>query len=123
MDMDQALPESCLMIGDKVFNNAGHYPYHYDLAAAWKELTGKPMVFAVWIAAPGIPEEVMQEIDQAFMAGMSFIKSGQSGLSDWQIAYLLHNISYPLDEAKREAMYLFLEWAKVISAEPVNRYT
>jgi chorismate dehydratase len=119
-DADPTMPETCLMIGDKVFANAGHYPYHFDLAAAWKELTGKPMVFAVWIARPGIPNDAMHLLDDAFKSGMAFIKSGQSDLADWQIAYLLHNISYPLDNEKMEAMHLFFKWAKAIASEPAS---
>lgn len=117
---DQTLPEACLMIGDKVFANASHFPYQYDLAKAWKELTGKPMVFAVWITRPDVPAEVVAALDEAFEAGMAWIKSGQSELADWQIAYLLQNISYPLDVPKQEAMQLFLDWAGEFSAEPLT---
>jgi chorismate dehydratase len=116
----EELPETCLMIGDKVFANAGHYGYQFDLAAAWKELTGKPMLFAAWIARPGIPDELMTAIDSAFKAGMGLIKSGQSGLEDWQVSYLLNNISYPLDAEKLEAMHLYFKWAKAIGSVTAN---
>lgn len=48
--------ESMLLIGDKVVTNApaeADYPYQLDLGEAWKELTGLPFVFAVWMASQG----------------------------------------------------------------------
>jgi len=113
--------ESCLMIGDKVFSHKDEYPYRYDLAAAWKELTGLPMVFAVWIKKPGVPAQVIDLLDTAFETGMTLVHSGVMGLSKWQTDYLVHNISYPLDDAKREAMQLYLRWASMIETETVNR--
>ena len=113
--------ESCLMIGDKVFAHKDEYPYHYDLAAAWKELTGLPMVFAVWITKPGVPDDIIDTLDHAFEAGMALVQSRDMGLAQWQTDYLLHNISYPLDDAKREAMQLYLSWASILETETVNR--
>jgi chorismate dehydratase len=109
---------SCLMIGDKVFENKSHYPYQYDLATAWKALTGLPMVFAVWITKPGIPSEIIEQLNLAFENGMESIRNGTSGLESWQTDYLLHHISYPLNKAKREAMKLYLAWAEPIMALP-----
>jgi chorismate dehydratase len=113
--------ESCLMIGDKVFAHRDEYPYQYDLAAAWKELTGLPMVFAVWIKKHSVPEEIVDQLDSAFEKGMSLVQSHDMGLAQWQTDYLLHNISYPLDDAKREAMQLYMSWASMLETETVNR--
>ncbi len=119
-DPGEVNPDSCLMIGDKVFKHRDQYPYKYDLSAAWKELTGLPMVFAVWITRPGIPDELIRELDDAFESGFEFVKSTDSGLAVWQRDYLLHNISYPLDNAKREGMELYLTWVATLEAAPVN---
>ncbi len=119
-DPEEVNPESCLMIGDKVFKHKDQYPFSYDLSAAWKELTGLPMVFAVWITRPGIPDELIRELDDAFESGFEFVKSADSGLAAWQRDYLLHNISYPLDKAKREGMELYLTWAAALEAAPLN---
>jgi len=46
-------PEAMLLIGDKVVTDsppAVRYPHQLDLGAAWKDLTGLPFVFAVWLA-------------------------------------------------------------------------
>lgn len=106
--------ESCVMIGDKVFEHAARFSYQYDLAEAWKALTGLPMVFAVWIARPGTPAGVAQAIDKAFEAGMEAILSGQTDLAAWQRDYLTQSISYPLDSAKREALHLFSQWSSAL---------
>lgn len=48
-----ATHEAMLLIGDKVVTNAPPaeaYPYQMDLGQAWKQLTGLPFVFAVWMA-------------------------------------------------------------------------
>lgn len=52
-----ALPESLLLIGDKVVNTspaAVLYPHQLDLGEAWHALNGLPFVFATWMARPGI---------------------------------------------------------------------
>lgn len=106
------LSESCLMIGDKVFDHKKDYPFQYDLAAAWKEMTGLPMVFAVWIVRPGIPDSIMETLDSACALGLDILQNGDSGLDEWQKKYLIEKISYPLDHPKIKAMRLFLEMAE-----------
>lgn len=49
-------PEAMLLIGDKVVNDAPssiEYPHQMDLGEAWKEVTGLPFVFAIWMARLG----------------------------------------------------------------------
>lgn len=113
--------ESCLMIGDKVFKNKADYPFQYDLASAWKALTGLPMVFAVWIARPDVPDEVLKQLDIAFKSGMDYLVSPTNGLEAWQRDYLLNNISFPFDKGKQEAMQLFFQWAASVEAVPSIR--
>jgi len=45
-------PPALLLIGDKVVTDsppAVRYPYQLDLGKAWKELTGLPFVYAMWM--------------------------------------------------------------------------
>lgn len=49
---DAPWPESFLMIGDKVVTDAppaDRYPHQLDLGQAWKEMTGLPFVYAMWM--------------------------------------------------------------------------
>jgi predicted solute-binding protein len=51
----EAWPESVLLIGDKVIVNhppESEYPYQLDLGGAWKEWTGLPFVYAMWMVRP-----------------------------------------------------------------------
>ncbi len=106
-ETSEVLPSSCLMIGDKVFENKSRFAYSYDLAAAWKSMTNLPMVFAVWIMKPGIPQNIIDSIDTAFETGMEFVRGGTSDLEKWQKDYLLDRISYPMDDAKLQALSLY----------------
>lgn len=48
----EAWPEAMLVIGDKVVTQsppAGVYEHQLDLGQAWKDLTGLPFVYAVWM--------------------------------------------------------------------------
>ena len=109
-------PLSCVMIGDKVFEQKKNYPYRFDLAGEWKAMRGLPMVFAVWITKHGVPNEVIQDLNNAFKSGIDFIRSPDSVIPEWQKKYLLNNISYSFDHRKREAMQLFLQFADQLVA-------
>ena len=106
-DQEEALPEACLMIGDKVFAHKDKYAYHFDLAEEWKAMTNLPMVFAVWVAKPGLPEAVIESIDHAFELGMQEVLKGNVNLENWQRDYLVNCISYPLDTEKMKALRLY----------------
>lgn len=49
---DWGRPEALLTIGDEALQvvREGRYPFVYDLGEGWRQLTGKPMVFALWVA-------------------------------------------------------------------------
>ena len=72
-----------LVIGDAALlletrsrnNDVGDYPFAYDLGKVWKDWTGLPFVFAVWVARRDIP------VEAALEAHASLIKS-----RDWGIA-------------------------------------
>lgn len=53
-------PEAVLLIGDKVVTGsppAVRYPHQLDLGEAWKELTGLPFVYAVWMCRASRADE------------------------------------------------------------------
>ena len=46
-------PDAVLLIGDKVVSSApddAMFPHQLDLGEAWKDLTGLPFIFGVWLA-------------------------------------------------------------------------
>lgn len=59
-------PEAVLLIGDKVVTDsppAIGYPNQLDLGAAWRELTGLPFTFAMWIARASTDPAVVRMAD------------------------------------------------------------
>jgi chorismate dehydratase len=54
-DLRRSTGETRLLIGDKVVcDEPAGFDYQLDLGSAWKEMTGMPFVFAVWVARAGI---------------------------------------------------------------------
>src|SRR6476620_8881806 len=49
--------DAALLLSSGASALAREYPYAYDLGAAWKQWTGLPFVFAVWVAQRTVPVE------------------------------------------------------------------
>jgi chorismate dehydratase len=49
--------DAALLLSSGASDLAREYPFAYDLGAAWKEWTGLPFVFAVWVAQRSAPVE------------------------------------------------------------------
>jgi chorismate dehydratase len=68
-----------LVIGDAALvlgsNHRDRYPYIYDLGQLWKEWTGQPFVFAVWVA------QRSTNVKEALVAHAGLIASRDWGLS------------------------------------------
>lgn len=110
-DSGTSSPEAALMIGDKVFAAEADYPYRYDLAEAWTALTGLPMVFAVWIAKPAVPEILLDELNDDFALGMRWVASKPAELNSDELHYLQQSIAYTFGPSQHEAMDLYLRWS------------
>jgi chorismate dehydratase len=116
----EASCDALLLIGDKVVcEEPRGYEHQLDLGAAWKELTGLPFVFAVWMARPGV--------DLGDLPGR-LVRARESGLAhvDEIIArcavprgwpanvarqYLCGYLKYEIGERQLEAMRLFYQLA------------
>jgi len=70
--------EARLVIGDAALvlgsNHRERYPFVYDLGQIWKEWTGQPFVFAVWVA------QRATDVKEALVAHASLIASRNWGL-------------------------------------------
>jgi chorismate dehydratase len=49
--------DAALLLSSGASDLARDYPFAYDLGATWKEWTGLPFVFAVWVAQRSAPVE------------------------------------------------------------------
>jgi len=103
--------EAMLMIGDKVFVNEGRYDYAYDLGEEWKEETGLPFVFAIWVSHEKVSEVEEQGLNAIFEKGLQQIPKivkDLKKLKDMDLqSYFEKNIVYRIGEEGREAIALF----------------
>ena len=114
--------DAALIIGDPALHidpSALPYPV-YDLGAAWTEMTGLPMVFAVWAARKGI---VTPELIEIFRDSCRFgrerldeivaAESAPRGFPPSLVAdYLTRNIIHELGEDEYKGMREFLALAR-----------
>lgn len=104
---------AAVIIGDRTFAIHGKFKYEYDLAEAWEKLTGLPFVFAVWTGKKALDPAIEKQFTDALSLGLSniseVIAENEAIYPGVDIhKYLTQSISYPLDEAKRKALSLFL---------------
>ena len=71
-DARLVIGDAALVLGSK---HRERYPFVYDLGQAWKEWTGQPFVFAVWVA------QRATDVKEALLAHASLIASRNWGLA------------------------------------------
>ena len=101
-----------LVIGDRALQQRLRSAYIYDLGLAWKEMTGLPFVFAAWVSNKEMSAEFLADFNMANELGLNslglIVQQQQNHLYNLH-QYYTKNISYNLDEKKKEGMQLFLE--------------
>jgi chorismate dehydratase len=124
-----------LLIGDKVVS---HQPvgmeHQLDLGAAWKELTGKPFVFAVWIARFGtdladLPDRLRKARDRG-LADLPNIVARHAVSRGWPadlaMKYLSVYLKYEIGPAQLDAIRQFHDLAAkygiIESPRPLDLY-
>ncbi len=107
-----------VQIGDRTFGKTGDYPYVYDLAEEWQKFTGLPFVFAAWISNKPIPAKFIEEFNTSLKYGLDHRVQLFAELPprpDFDIQdYLMHKIDFQLTEAKKQALFLFLDHIKTL---------
>jgi len=100
-----------VVIGDRAFEQRKISAYTYDLALAWKQMTGLPFVFAAWVANKPLPMEFINQFNQANAYGLQkideVVAENPYTLYDLK-TYFTENISYTLTVKKREGLHTFL---------------
>lgn len=115
-------PEAMLLIGDKVVTDsppAVTYPYQLDLGEAWKELTGLPFVFAVWMTRPAtrlgdLPEQLSETLEANLKPDqLETIIQTHAESHGWPAdlahSYLGRILSYRFESPQLEAVSRFAE--------------
>lgn len=100
MTSTDAWPESLLMIGDKVVTDsppAIMYPHSLDLGQAWKELTGLPFVYAVWMCREG---EADSEAVRTAAAVLDRQRRHNATRLDWIVSARAPSRGWPAEVAR-----------------------
>jgi chorismate dehydratase len=101
-----------VVIGDRALAQRKISPCIYDLAGAWKTMTGLPFVFAAWIANKKLPQDFIKQFNEANAIGLkhidSVIEENFNDVYDLK-KYYTKNVSYKLDKEKLKGMERFLE--------------
>ena len=120
------IADAALVIGDPALRIEplmsswrGHPVHVYDLGAEWEEMTGLPMVFAVWGAKNLVDTdglcEALSESAECGLARVSEIVRAESRRRGFERAlvrrYLTEHVRYRLGDREREAMALYLRLA------------
>jgi chorismate dehydratase len=106
-----------LVIGDRALSIRHRFSCIYDLGLGWKEMTGLPFVFAVWVTKKEISGDFIPLFNEANEMGLSKINLiiNQNNESSYPMdMYFRKNISYVLTEDMRESMRLYLSFLKNI---------
>ena len=106
--------DAALVIGDRAFDLNKKHKYIYDLSFFWKEMTGLPFVFAVWLTTKKISSDFAIDFNNALKFGLSNVDKALLN-DDFHYPncqnpkdYLNNRISYMLDAKKLEGLELFL---------------
>jgi len=98
---DPRLPESVLLIGDKVVTDhppAARYPYQLDLGEAWHTLTGLPFVYAMWMCRADHAESSTIALARSLLERQLRHNLGRL---EWLVAHHSPRSGWPLDLARR----------------------
>jgi predicted solute-binding protein len=116
-----AAADAALIIGDPALRlNPDHIPYHlYDLGREWTEMTGLPMVFAVWAGpAACITDPVIAAFQESYRFGRTHLEDiiqseaiARGFPPELARAYLTRHIVHELGASERQGLELFLSYA------------
>lgn len=126
-------PEAILCIGDEALNLRRHpdYPYRMDLGEAWREWTGLPFIFGLWIASREAvrtrPAEVAagarllieaKKWGQAHLDRISAVAAPSSILTEEEMRSYFDGLVYDLGEEELAGLRHFYERLAVAGVIP-----
>lgn len=94
-------PEAVLLIGDKVIINhppESLYPHQLDLGLAWKELTGLPFVYAMWMARAAAADDPRVVLAARLLDRQ---RRHNAGRMEWLVRTYAPKAGWPLETARR----------------------
>jgi len=110
--------DAYVLIGDRTFGKKQDVPYVYDLGQIWKDFTGLPFAFAVWVSNKVLPEDFIAEFNAALADGVSHPEDVIPGLPSYPNFdyhyYLTKSLDFNLTSAKRQAIDKYLDLYKTL---------
>ena len=109
-----------LVIGDRALSQKRKSAFMYDLGEAWKAYTGLPFVFAAWVSNKPLPSDFISAFNKANALGIENIDkviSQEKQPPADLMHYYTENISYLLDEEKKNGLAFFLSLMEEISTK------
>ena len=101
-----------LIIGDRALAFRGKSNYIYDLGSGWKEMTGLPFVFALWVSKNKIESDFIESFKCNSFIGINNLEkiSDIKTFLDYDLnIYYTSNISYEFSLQKKRGLKHFLE--------------
>jgi chorismate dehydratase len=89
-DARLVIGDAALLLGSR---HRARYPHAYDLGQVWKDWTGQPFVFAVWVA------QRTTEVKEALLAHAALIESRNWGLANLPELARQAHLATGVDEA------------------------
>lgn len=106
--------DAYVLIGDRTFGKKNTVPHVYDLGHYWKEMTGLPFAYAVWVSNKKLPDSFEQEFNEALANGVSRPEDVIQGLPEYAgfdyKKYLTQSLDFHLTADKRKAIEKYLEY-------------
>ncbi len=115
----QNLPpgSGAVIIGDKTFGIESVYPRIYDLSEEWVQMCRLPFVFACWVSPGPLSPAAVDKFNKAVAYGVSHIDEVIESIDPAIFPgvnlrdYFYNNLSYRLDDRKRQGLSEFLRLA------------
>ncbi len=101
-----------VIIGDRALKQLNNFEYIYDLSEHWKFYTGLPFIFAAWVACRELPEDFLNQFNEANRAGLQYIKEvvTDNPFPYYDLhTYYTQNIQYLLDTEAHKGLRRFME--------------
>ncbi len=125
-DIDRMLEngDAALLIGDSAIHAIGKYSIIADLGNEWKKLTGKKMVYALWVVREDFarrhPDKVRYVLD-ALLQSKDYAYKNVSEIANFigkqkkiDCSFMreyLHTLNYDLDDESVESLKLYFKYA------------
>jgi chorismate dehydratase len=126
-DIDRMLEQgdAALLIGDSAINAIGKYQVVADLGNVWKNLTGKKMVYALWVVREEfanmhpdkvryVMEKLLRSKDYAYnhIGQIANSIAKQKNIDCNFMREYLHTLNYDLDKESVDSLKLYFKYAK-----------